>query len=83
MFDSQSQRELLHGLRLWMEIEGLALVTGPSDAAGIAEATWNTQAPKRKNPGTTPGAYTIEAKGITATGYHWDGVTTITTFTIQ
>ena len=32
MFDSQSQRELLVGLRLWMEIEGLALVTGPSGA---------------------------------------------------
>ena len=32
MFDSQSQRELLHGLRLWTEVEGLALVTGPSGA---------------------------------------------------
>lgn len=32
MFDSQSQRELLHGLRLWMEVQGLALVTGPSGA---------------------------------------------------
>ena len=29
MFDSVSQRELLHGLRMWTEIKGLALVTGP------------------------------------------------------
>jgi type II secretory pathway predicted ATPase ExeA len=30
MFDSASQRELLHGLVLWTELRGLALVTGPS-----------------------------------------------------
>ncbi len=30
MFDSQSQRELRHGLHLWLEVRGLALVTGPS-----------------------------------------------------
>jgi len=30
MFDSQSQRELRHGLTLWLEIRGLGLVTGPS-----------------------------------------------------
>jgi type II secretory pathway predicted ATPase ExeA len=30
MFDSRSQRELLHGLLLWLEIRGLALVTGES-----------------------------------------------------
>lgn len=30
MFDSASQRELLHGLAMWTEIKGLALVTGPS-----------------------------------------------------
>jgi hypothetical protein len=63
--------------------ESLTLVTGPSDAAGMAEATWNTQAPKRNNPGTLTGDYTVEVKGITAAGYHWDGVTTSTTFTIQ
>ncbi len=32
MFDSTSQRELLQGLRLWLEVGGLALVTGPSGA---------------------------------------------------
>ena len=32
MFDSQAQRELLIGLRYWLEVRGLALVTGPSGA---------------------------------------------------
>jgi len=30
MFDSQSQRELRHGLVLWLEVRGLGLVTGAS-----------------------------------------------------
>ena len=30
MFDSQSQRELRHGLHLWLEVRGLGLITGPS-----------------------------------------------------
>jgi type II secretory pathway predicted ATPase ExeA len=30
MFDSQSQRELLHALSMWLEVRGFALVTGPS-----------------------------------------------------
>ena len=30
MFDSTSQRELLHGLMMWFELRGLALVTGPT-----------------------------------------------------
>lgn len=30
MFDSASQREMLHGLLLWTELRGLTLVTGPS-----------------------------------------------------
>lgn len=32
MFDSRAQRELLHGLQMWAEIRGMALVTGPSGA---------------------------------------------------
>lgn len=35
MFDSQSQRELRHGLHLWLEIRGLGLVTGP---AGVGKS---------------------------------------------
>lgn len=30
MFDSASQRELIGGLSMWLEIQGIALVTGPS-----------------------------------------------------
>ena len=51
--------------------------------AGTAEAVWNTRAPKGNKPGTTPGDYTVQVKGITAWGYTWDGVTTNTTFEIQ
>lgn len=32
MFDSRAQRELLHGLQMWSELRGMALVTGPSGA---------------------------------------------------
>lgn len=30
MFDSSSQRELGHALRMWLEVQGLAVVTGPT-----------------------------------------------------
>ena len=63
--------------------ESVTLTTAPSDANGLAEATWNTRAPGRKNPGTTPGEYTVQTKNVTATGYHWDNVTTSAAFTIQ
>jgi len=63
--------------------ETLTLITGLSDANGVAEAAWRTTRPTRWNPGTTPGAYTVQVKGVTATGYHWDGVTTSANFTIQ
>jgi hypothetical protein len=63
--------------------ETLTLTTGPSDASGVAEATWQTKAPGRKHPGTTPGGYTVEAKNVSATGYQWDGIVTSATFTIQ
>ena len=64
--------------------ETTSLTSGPSDAAGWAEATWNTQKPNRKGQGgTTPGTYTAATTGVTASGYHWDSVTTGTSFTIQ
>jgi hypothetical protein len=63
--------------------ETVTLNSGPSDANGWAEAAWNTKAPGRKNPGTTPGDYTATTTNVTATGYHWDGVTTSTSFIIQ
>jgi hypothetical protein len=63
--------------------ETVTLNSGPSDGNGWAEAAWNTKAPGRKNPGTTPGDYTATTTNVTATGYHWDGVTTSTSFIIQ
>ena len=64
--------------------ESVNLTSGPSDNQGIAEATWQTQAPnKRGVGGTTPGTYTITITDVTATGYSWDGVPVSTTFTIQ
>jgi hypothetical protein len=63
--------------------ESLTLTTGPSDASGMAEATWQTKAPGRKNPGTAPGDYTAQTKNVTATNYHWDGATTSADFAVQ
>jgi hypothetical protein len=58
--------------------------SNPSDAEGWAEVTWNTQKPnKRGQGGTTPGDYTATTTNVTASGYHWDGVTTAIQFTIQ
>jgi hypothetical protein len=64
--------------------ETTTLNSNPSDADGWAEATWNTQAPNKKGQGgTTIGAYTASTTNVTASGYHWDGVTTQASFTIQ
>lgn len=60
------------------------LNSNPSDADGWAEATWQTQKPnKRGQGGTAAGSYTVTTSNVTASGYHWDGVTTSTTFTMQ
>jgi hypothetical protein len=59
--------------------ETVTLNSGPSDGDGLAEATWNTQKPnKRGQGGTAPGEYTATTTNVTATGYHWNGVTTST-----
>jgi hypothetical protein len=64
--------------------ETVTLNSNPSAADGLAEATWQTQKPNKKGQGgTTPGSYTASTTNVTASGYHWDGVTTSTTFTIQ
>jgi hypothetical protein len=64
--------------------EQVSLNSNPSDADGWAEATWSTQSPNRKGQGgTTLGTYTATVTNVTASGYHWDSVTTSATFTIQ
>jgi hypothetical protein len=60
------------------------LLTGPSDADGWAEATWQTQKPNKKGRGgTPPGVYSAETISVTVSGYVWDGVMTSTTFCID
>jgi hypothetical protein len=70
-----------------IEINGpeiTTLTSGPSDAEGYAEATWNTQAPNKKGQGgTTLGLYTASTIDVKASGYHWDSVTTSIDFVIQ
>jgi len=64
--------------------EVTSVTTGPSDANGVAEATWQTSKPNRRgNGGTTPGSYTARVSNVTKAGYTWDSVKTSTTFTIQ
>jgi hypothetical protein len=64
--------------------QAASLSTGPSDGNGVAEVTWQTQAPNRKGQGgTTPGNYTATTSNVTASGYIWDGVMTTTAFTLQ
>jgi hypothetical protein len=63
--------------------ESANLSSRPSDANGIAEATWNTLAPNKKGAGgTTIGAYTATISGVTASGFVWDQVPTSVSFTI-
>jgi uncharacterized GH25 family protein len=64
--------------------ESVVLNSNPSAADGWAEATWQTQKPNKKGQGgTATGQYTASTTNVTASGYHWDGVTTATTFAIQ
>jgi hypothetical protein len=64
--------------------EGAGLTTTTSDAGGIAEATWRTQAPNKKGiGGTSTGLYTVTVTGLTVSGYVWNQVATNVTFTIS
>ena len=58
------------------------ILTGPSDANGIADGIWKTSAPSRKSTGTPSGDYTGKVNGVTASGYVWDAAATSETFTI-
>jgi len=64
--------------------ENVTLTTGPSNAEGIAEASWTTTAPDRRGQGgSLPGSYLATVTGVSALGYTWDGVLTQVDFTIQ
>jgi hypothetical protein len=61
--------------------ESTTVTSNPSDADGLAEASWKTSN-KGKNP-TPTGTYSVSVTGVTATGYTWDQVQTSTTITLQ
>ena len=62
----------------------VTLTSGPSDANGVAEVTWNTSAPNKKGQGgTATGPYTATVAGVTASGFTWDQAATGETFTIS
>lgn len=64
--------------------ESAELTTGPSDAEGFVETTWNTQSPNKKGVGgTTAGGYAATTTGVTASGFVWDQIPTSTTFSIS
>jgi hypothetical protein len=63
--------------------ETLELTTAPSDAGGVAEATWITEAPNKKGiGGTATGSYIATVTGMTASGYVWNQAATSTTITL-
>ena len=59
------------------------ILTGPSDANGIADGIWKTSAPSRKSTGTPVGDYTGKVNGVTASGYVWDATATSVTFNLK
>jgi len=59
------------------------LTSTASDAAGNADASWQTQGPWRRQPRTAPGIYTATVTNVTMAGYVWDGVVATVTFEIQ
>ncbi len=59
------------------------ILTGPSDANGIADGIWKTSAPSRKSTGTPSGDYTGKVNGVTASGYVWDAAATSVTFNLK
>jgi hypothetical protein len=61
----------------------VTVLTGPSDANGDADGIWKTSAPSRRSTGTPTGGYTGTVKGVTASGYTWDGAATSATFTLK
>ena len=64
--------------------EPVNLTSAPSDANGVAEATWSTQAPNKKGVGgTAVGSYIATITGVTASGFVWDQLTTSVNFTIS
>ena len=72
-----------HGQHCRHRPPGKTILTGPSDANGIADGIWKTSAPSRKSTGTPSGDYTGTVNGVTASGYVWDATATSVTFNLK
>jgi hypothetical protein len=61
-----------------------ATLSGTSDASGLAEMSWKTNAPKRNGTGgTAPGTYAATVTNVALSGYVWDGVQEAVSFEVQ
>jgi len=64
--------------------ESATLTSAPSNASGLAEASWSTQSPNHKgNGGTAPGSYSATVTAVSASGYTWNGTPAAVSFTLQ
>jgi hypothetical protein len=60
------------------------LLTDPSNEAGWAETTWQTQKPNKKGQGGTPaGSYQAVTNNLTVSGHVWDGGMTSVPIIVQ
>jgi hypothetical protein len=77
----------LPGATVALDVSGptaVGLTSGPSDAQGVAEATWSTQEPNKQGNGGTPvGSYSASISDVIAGGYAWDGAALQATFVVQ
>jgi hypothetical protein len=74
----------VQGAVVTLAVTGPTSVTrtsNPSDASGIATASWQTT--KRGKNKTPAGSYTVTVTNVTLDPYVWDGVQTSTTFSVQ
>jgi hypothetical protein len=61
-------------------LESTTVISGSSDANGIAEAEWQTSAPKKNGTGgTATGSYTVTTSDVTG---NWNNIATSATFNL-
>ncbi|HEY5649444.1 MAG TPA: SBBP repeat-containing protein [Nitrospiria bacterium] len=62
--------------------ESPVVSNGPCDANGVVDIGWKTSAPKKSNPGTTPGAYSAMGSDVSAAGFVFDGASPTVNFDV-
>jgi subtilisin len=53
--------------------QAVTLTSKTSDDDGYAIATWQTQKPRKRSPGTPTGTYDVSITNVNINGYLWDG----------